>query len=557
MKNLAYSVPIALMTFLPSCEPENEPPTAKLEVSPIYGEIPVDVRMKVTGQDPDGIGDIKQYVLYIGNESVKSSTPIDITRTFTNEGKVNIYGEVIDSESQSNKTPASQLELTLTEGIEQSAALANENEIAYSATLKKVPNAELIINKNGILFLKQSITDNSQTGPDYQKTFKYNPDGLTKGNYEFILKSGTLEKKTNVEIPNYKPTLNLSGVNTEVMEGTEISVDLTGKASDKNPEDNLNIPINSVTSLDGKTQVSLNGNIAKIKALWDKIGAYQVRINFGSTVGGLEEAVLSGNITDDPRWIINPFVQPNDSTLNWYGSGDVNKDNVLNSQDITKIIEIINGTYSNPSDTRLKDRADVNGDEVVNNSDRQLLENRVNGVINYLPGEWNKLTTKAERVDWLTKMLEIDKTDELQYIPGEWVCGDFARQIVINFHGFTELGFDENLGLKDNGRFNIPVNYLLIIPRNVGTEAHAINITYTGDNIDILEDGTCSEPQTDWIVTAGMYTGFPANCEAELKMPYNKNELQLIGIRKFNIENSISSLIWENEDPNINIIKHR
>ena len=86
------------------------------------------------------------------------------------------------------------------------------------------------------------------------------------------------------------------------------------------------------------------------------------------------------------------------------------------------------GTYSNPGDTRLNDRADVNGDGVVNNSDRQLLENKLNGTLSYLPGEWNKLITKTERVNWLTKMLAIDKTDELQYIPGEWVCGDFANK---------------------------------------------------------------------------------------------------------------------------------
>ena len=105
------------VSFLPGCEPDNAPPTAKLNVNPLYGEIPVDVRMRVTGQDPDGVEDIKQYILYIGNESVKSSTPIDITRNFTNEGKIDIYGEVIDSKNQSNKTPASQLDLTLTEGI--------------------------------------------------------------------------------------------------------------------------------------------------------------------------------------------------------------------------------------------------------------------------------------------------------------------------------------------------------------------------------------------------------------------------------------------------------
>ena len=123
------------------------------------------------------------------------------------------------------------------------------------------------------------------------------------------------------------------------MEGTEIQVNLPVPL-DKNPEDNP-VAMKSATSLDGKTQVTLNGYVATIKALKDKVGSYQVEVEFGSTAGGLEKAVLTGNIAEDTRWVVNPFVQPNDSTLNWYGSGDVNKDNVVNSQDLTRIIELI------------------------------------------------------------------------------------------------------------------------------------------------------------------------------------------------------------------------
>lgn len=540
---------LLLIFGLGSCEPKNEPPIAKLEASPLSGEIPMEVRFKVSGQDPDGVEDIKQYVLYIGPETVKSNTPIDIKRTFETPGTVEIYGEVVDSEDQSNKTVASSLILTLTEGLEQSAVLLNSNEIEYSAILKKIANAELTINKDGILFLRQSITDISITGSDYQKIFKYNPDGLTKGTYEFILKAGNLEKKTTVVIPNYKPTLNLSGINSDVLEGTVITLDLSGKVNDLNPED-LPVSINGARSLDGKTQVSLNGNLVKIKAHWDKSGTYQVEFDFGSTTGGSEKLVLTGGIIDDPRWRINPFVQPNDSTLNWYGSGDVNKDNVLNSQDVTRIAELINETYSNPSDIRLNDRADVNGDGVVNTSDRQVLENRVNGVLSYMPGEWNMLTTKSERVSWLTKMLAIDKTDEMPYIPGEWVCGDFARQTILNFHGCGELGFGEKKGLADNGRFNIPLYYAGI---SIG---HAINITITGDNLETFEDGTYTEPQADYVVIPGMWD-MPVNCQVDIRMPFDKNKWDFIELINFNLDNSVPSLTWINGDPNLNIIKHR
>ena len=42
--------------------------------------------------------------------------------------------------------------------------------------------------------------------------------------------------------------------------------------------------------LDGKTQVILDGYNATIKALWDKIGSYQVEFEFGSSAGGLEKS---------------------------------------------------------------------------------------------------------------------------------------------------------------------------------------------------------------------------------------------------------------------------
>jgi hypothetical protein len=545
LKNMLYSIPVALMTLLPSCEP-NQPPTAKLDVNPISGDIPLEVRMRVTGQDPDGVGDILWYNLYIGSENIRSNTPINITRTFQNIGKVDVYGEVTDSHNHINKTNASSIQVAQGPYIDQSAVLARDSEIDYSATIYKIAGAEFKMNKDGVLFLTQNLNSN------FQKTFKYNPDLITKGIYEFTLKSGNLEKKNSVEIPNYKPSMNLTGINGDLMEDSEKTITLPSP-SDKNPED-LPVSINSARSLDGKTLPTLNGTNLKIKAIGNKIGLYQIEFEFGSAVGGLEKAVLQGNIIDDPRWKINFFVQPNDSTLNWYGSGDVNKDNTVNAQDLTRLNELIAGTYSDPTDKRLNDRADVNGDGIVNNADKQILEDKLNGVIQYTPGEWNKLLTKAERESWLSKMLSIDKTNELQYIPGGWICGDFARQIVINFHGFGELGYDESLGLKDNGRFNIPVEYVSIGAPGFG---HAINYTATGNNIENFQDGTYTEPQTDWIVYPGMYNGFPANCQVAIKAPFNKNRLHLIEILKFKIENTIPSLIWVNPDTNLNIIKQR
>lgn len=316
LKNWMYSIPIAAMTFLPSCEPENDPPTAKLEVNPITAEVPAQVRMRVTGQDPDGVEDITKYILTIGNENVTSNTPIDITRTFTNEGKINIYGQVTDSKNQSNKTPVKSLELVVGESIDQSASLVNDNEIAYSATIKKIPSAKLTIKRNGNLLIEEIITDNSQTEPDFQKTFKYNPDGIIKGNYEILLKAENLENKKSVTIPNYKPTADFEGVDINIEQDGTLSRTLDkNKIGDKNPEDIALASYTNAKSLDGKTSTSLSGNTLRINALPNQTGNYQVEIEFGSTEGGLEKSVLSGNIAEHSwKYYVNPFVQPNDTT---------------------------------------------------------------------------------------------------------------------------------------------------------------------------------------------------------------------------------------------------
>ena len=296
-------------SFLPACEPENEPPTAKLEVNPLTAEVPAEVRMRVTGEDPDGVGDIKQYNLIIGSENIKSNTPIDITRTFTDVGTIKIYGQVTDSENQINKTSAKSLELLVGPYIDQSASLVNENEIIYSATVHKKTNAKLEIKKDGALFMTIPIPDVNTSGVDFQKVFKYNPDGITKGNYEFKLKSDDLEKTNSVQIQNYKPTTDLSGVDVGLMEGIEKTVALPTPL-DKNPEDNP-VTIKSATSTDGKTQVTLNGYNVTIKPL-TYTGNYQIEIEFGSSVGGLEKAILAGSITPEPwLYIINPFISTN------------------------------------------------------------------------------------------------------------------------------------------------------------------------------------------------------------------------------------------------------
>ena len=56
------------------------------------------------------------------------------------------------------------------------------------------------------------------------------------------------------------------------------------------------------------------------------------------------------------RIIIDNFSQPNDTTLNYYGSGDVFLDNKIDSLDTYRLDSLINDTFTGPLDDRLLDR---------------------------------------------------------------------------------------------------------------------------------------------------------------------------------------------------------
>jgi hypothetical protein len=286
----------------------------------------------------------------------------------------------------------------------------------------------------------------------------------------------------------------------------------------------------------------------------------------GKTLTGLALlASLAFSPKAEAQRIVNPFIQPNNTNLNWYGSGDVNNDNVVNWEDVSKMEEIINGSY-NPNlksndvaEYRTLDRADVNGDGVVNYEDKEILENKLNENVDYLPGEWNKLESKSERENWLQKMLSVDKTDTLEYIPNGFVCGNFERQTRLNFHGNPELGYDKEKGLRDNGRFNIPM-YGVDTDAITG-EGHGINTTITGDNLNDFWDGYYSEPQNDQQVVPGDFSMNP-NREVRINYTYVNHSsggdyLASVPIVKFQLTNGVPELTWENDDQNVKVFKQR
>jgi len=210
------------------------------------------------------------------------------------------------------------------------------------------------------------------------------------------------------------------------------------------------------------------------------------------------------------RVIIDNFSQPNDTTLNYYGSGDVFLDNKIDSLDTYRLDSIIGGTFTDPTDDRLTDRADINGDEVIDNQDKQTLDSLINGNINYLPSNWNKSNT-AKKIDWFEKMVEIDRTDTIA--PGT-LCFDYSAPFAINFHGFESLKDvnpeDFPFKFSKNNRFNIPAYY--VATTHITNQPHAINGVLIGDDPLNFNDWYFIEPQGDvrvypgdWSMTLNKY----------------------------------------------------
>ncbi|NHZ86835.1 MAG: T9SS type A sorting domain-containing protein [Planctomycetia bacterium] len=186
---------------------------------------------------------------------------------------------------------------------------------------------------------------------------------------------------------------------------------------------------------------------------------------------------------------INPFIQPNDSTLAWYGSGDVDGDNEVDWDDYTAMSSMLN------------DMSDLDGDGISSTEiDKQILSDYLNAIRNYLPGQWNKLQTREERIDWLDKMLTIDLTDTITYrshsdYPNDyWMCGNFSVQTYINFHGYQFKNDEEKDSVatryivNQNCRFNIPLYYRAI-------NSHANNAVIIGDDPLNLYDWAFADQQ--------------------------------------------------------------
>ena len=101
--------------------------------------------------------------------------------------------------------------------------------------------------------------------------------------------------------PNYKPEVDLSSVNIDLLEETERTIPLPAP-QDLNPKDNP-VPYISAISLDGKVTSTLIGDVSNgykliVKGIIDATGYSKTELEFGSDEGRKNTAILEWIITN-------------------------------------------------------------------------------------------------------------------------------------------------------------------------------------------------------------------------------------------------------------------
>lgn len=247
--------------------------------------------------------------------------------------------------------------------------------------------------------------------------------------------------------------------------------------------------------------ISSETNASAGQFLWNTpdVNSSHCRIRIQSVKPGELDLLSSTFIINDinkyysAKWNgLIPQLQPFNTT-DFYGSGDADLNGVLDNNDIKYIDYILTGSRG-PNI-----RADVDGDMLITSEDRVRLQNAING--DTLSSWWNYYQNKEEKLDWLKRMLKIDKTDEHEYIPGKYECSSFASQLFRSFAGMNEYS---PAYYSSQTIFNLPVYYVLINPPS--GVPHNLNAILMGEDPRDFSNWIFIEPQNDEIVTLSKYS---------------------------------------------------
>jgi len=302
-----------------------------------------------------------------------------------------------------------------------------------------------------------------------------------------------------------KKTLN-SGKKTMVYAAFSLASLLPIKADAQQVNQDINPPQKQEQILDksyGLGDVNKDG-VADERDYFD-ISPEQMQVYFSSRGTGLSRVLQDSSYYDAMN---NPFFQPDvNGNLLWYGSSDVDSNNVVDWPD-----------YNAMQQGAQNEMADVDGDGVPSTlQDQQTLADYLNGNISYMGGYWDYLPTTPERDNWTYKIWEIDQLDTNTWIYPTYISGDYATDGYIRqfaLHDTTDPNIPDKYDLSMNGRFNKPCYFVVVYDPNTGF-GHGMNADLTGDNPLNFDDWNPIEPQND-----SMYVQ-----PGEWNIPYNTRVL--------------------------------
>lgn len=277
-------------------EPVNYDPQITLEASPTSGMVPLESTIRYACTDRNGPEDIAESRLNVGSYT-SGATSLDSIFIFTEPGIHTADAYCRDESGREVRAGPIQIQATQPPqpSYSQTARVVNNVNVEHGVTLTNLSEAFLAyLRENGDTVATRTITT-----PTRAETFT----GAHKGNNSFILgASGLAPDTVTATIANYNPTIDLEGLGTDVNEGEQLELDLEGRTSDINPEDN-HVPIVSATSLEGKVTPSLSGD-SLILLAGNSPGPYEVEVRAGGEVGGFIVDTLRGNVLERPDQIV-------------------------------------------------------------------------------------------------------------------------------------------------------------------------------------------------------------------------------------------------------------
>jgi len=205
-----------------------------------------------------------------------------------------------------------------------------------------------------------------------------------------------------------------------------------------------------------------------------------------------------------PMYGLNSYIPAHEyfyqTGTNWYGSGDVDGDGIIDMDDHNSTI-----TGTNPFNDGTH-RGDTDLDGVSGTaSDKQIIYEYIQGQRTHI-NLW-ELESETEKQNHLEKVLEIDPTDQVNHVTSGWDCNRYSGNLFFNCTGVYDFEnspwFDNGTNLQydpsKNGIFRIPLR--LVTTKVLTGQSHRINSVFLGDpnNQNALEfdDKLFIEPQTD------------------------------------------------------------